>query len=72
MGGFDGLGGGTDGPRLGSSYASGAGNWDSSYEGNIAGEWISTIRSLCYDMGHGTLPTHLADAFSASSPSRAS
>ena len=42
------------------------------YEGNIAGEWISTIRSLCYDMGHGTLPTHLADAFSASSPSRAS
>eukprot|EP01052_Picozoa_sp_SAG31_P022383 SAG31_NODE_1778_length_7297_cov_10.330786_5_plen_53_part_00 len=23
------------------------------YEGNIAGEWISTIRSLCYDMGHG-------------------
>jgi hypothetical protein len=37
MGGFDGLGAGTDGPRLGSSYASGAGNWDSSYEGNIAG-----------------------------------
>eukprot|EP01051_Picozoa_sp_SAG22_P004837 SAG22_NODE_271_length_13227_cov_34.282983_5_plen_196_part_00 len=22
------------------------------FEGNIAGEWIGTIRSLCYDMGH--------------------